>query len=406
MKRRDFTAILGSFPLLALTGGMSSWAKTPGNGELVDTPEKRTAYIKRLLKELCTEIGPHPAGTPAFARAAKIFKKEMGLSLPVVETDRFEFERWELIGKPEFILGGKSIETYPAFGSEGTPPEGVDGILQSSGGGYVLVDSSTGKTGAQITVSPYGRAVPSFLSRTNPPSLPAFGVGMQDVSLLDDGVRDKTPASLKAKVRFIPNASGANIIGKIPGNRPDEILFIAHADTTYNAPGANDNTASAIVMLMLAHAASGKVWNHTLTFVAADAEEFGCLGAKHYGEKRTAENTMKDIKIAVNFDSLTYGPNLQVHSKENDLKDIIRDIHRDLNIKAEPKFFEDDGYVMDSEPFRPSGGKGMYINSRGYDERTLHLWHRPEDIPSGVPLDCAEIGFLVFNEFIKRADKL
>jgi hypothetical protein len=406
MKRREFARMIGSIPFLTLAGSMCAWPQTLKKGALVDTPEKRTAYTKKLLKKLCTEIGPHPTGTPEFARAAAIIKKEMELSLPAVEMDRFKFERWELVGKPEFILDGKNIETFPAFGGEGTPPEGIKGILQKSGGGFILADPSTGETRALITVSPYGKAVPHYLDHTNPPSLPSFCIGIQDVPILENAAAEKLPARLKAVVRFIPNASSASIIGKLPGKSRDEILFVAHADTTYNAPGANDNTASAIVMLMLAHSVAERVWDHTLTFVAADAEEYGLQGAKHYGKKREADNTMKDIKVTVNFDSLTYGPNLQIHSKDEDLKKIILDIHRDLNIKAVPKLFDDDGYVMDSEPFRASGGKAMYVNSRGYDEKTLHLWHRPEDTASSVPLDCVEIGFLVFNEFIKRVDRL
>ena len=406
MKRRDFAALLGSASLLSMAGCSSFLVKSPRDGALVDTPQKRLDYTQKLLKKLCTDIGPHPTGTPAFHRAAQIIKQEMDLSLPSVEFDRFDIALWELLGKPEFILGGQDIETFPSFGGEGTPPEGISGILKKSGGGFSLADPSTGKARAQITISTYGKAITHHQGRTNPPSIPSFGVGKQDVPLLENAVRDKTPARMKARIRFTPNATGLNIIGRLPGKRTDEILVVAHADTVYCAPGANDNTASVIVMLMMAHAAAGRVSDHTLTFVATDAEEFGMFGAKHYGAKRMTDGTMKNIRYVANFDSLTYGPNLWISSKDNDLKDIIRAIHSDLHINAVPKYDDSDGFVMDSEPFRPSGAKAFHANSRGYDEKTLPVYHRPDDNASSVPLDCVEIGFLVFDEFIKRVDKL
>jgi len=156
------------------------------------------------------------------------------------------------------------------------------------------------------------------------------------VPLLDRAVQDKTPAWIKARVRFIPNSRGLNIVGTLPGKKKEEIIFLAHADTVYNAPGANDNTASVIVMLMLAHAAAARGCDHTLTFVATDTEEFGGSGATHYAQKRVSDDTMKNIRFVVNFDSLTYGPNLWISSKQDDIKDLIRTIHKDLNIKTTP----------------------------------------------------------------------
>lgn len=83
---------------------------------------------------------------------------------------------------------------------------------------------------------------------------------------------------------------------------------------------------------------------------------------------------------------------------------MIHKIHKDLNIDAKPIFDESDGYVMDSLPFRPSGAKALHANSRGYDEKTLPVYHRPDDTADKVPLDCVENSFLVFDEFIKRID--
>src|SRR5690606_6006219 len=139
-----------------------------------------------------------------------------------------------------------------------------------------------------------------------------------------------------AEYRLLHKVPGVNVVGKVQGKSKKEILIIAHLDTIFNTPGANDNAASVIIMLMLAHAAAGREHNHTLTFIASDSEEYGYEGAYHYAAGRIADGTMKDIKYVLNFDSLTYGPNLWINSKDQGIKDILRDIHRDLNIEATP----------------------------------------------------------------------
>lgn len=105
------------------------------------------------------------------------------------------------------------------------------------------------------------------------------------------------------------------------------------------------------------------------------------------------------------LDSLAYGPNLWINSKDQGVKDLIRDIHKDLKIPAAPIYGESDGFVMDSLPFRPSGAKALHANSRGYDEKTLPVYHRPDDTADKVPLDCVEMSFRVFDEFIRRIDQ-
>src|SRR5690606_7829489 len=112
-------------------------------------------------------------------------------------------------------------------------------------------------------------------------NVPAFGIGKQDLPLMEYALKKQITVKLKNQVRFIPNAKGINAVGQLPGQTTDEILIIGHADTVYSSPGAIDNTASVVVMLMLAHELAGKKLKHTVTFLATDAEEYSYLGAKH-----------------------------------------------------------------------------------------------------------------------------
>jgi hypothetical protein len=397
---------LGSSALLSLCGVEPSFSKAGGTPLAINTPEERAEYTKRLLKELCTDLGPRPTGSKACITGGKIIKREMERSLPQVELDWFTFTKWELVGKPEFSLGPQPIETWPSYGGPGTPPAGIRGVLKKTGEkSFAVADPSTGQTVANISINSYGLAVPHYQD-TEKSALPTFWIGKQDIPLFERAERLKLPVFAKSSSRLRQNTRSCSVIGRLPGKVSDEMFIVAHSDTEYSSPGANDNTASVIVMIMLAHAAAAMKPDWTLTFMAADSEEYGgFLGAKHYAARREADGTIKNIKIALNFDSLTYGPNLQVYGKDEALKQVVKDIHRDLAIDTKPEYFDTMDFVMDSEPFRPSGAKALYFNSRGYNEKTLPVYHRPEDVPMAVPLDCVETSFLVLREFIRRTTK-
>lgn len=405
LKRAEFIKMTGGLAFLLLSNKWA-FAESRLSSDLVSSAQKREEYTISLLKQLVTDIGPRPSGSKAYARAAKIVLKEMQRSLSDVYYDKYEFEDWGPVSSSDLIVGGQHIEAIPQKRGFGTPVEGVKGIFVKNGNGYAITDEKNGQILAYFSVNQYGRAIAGSAGANLDKSVPVFGLGKQDILLLDRSAKNKIRAWIKSEYKPIHKAPGINVIGRIPGKSKEEILIVAHLDTIFNTPGANDNAASVIVMLMLAHAASARENNHTLTFVATDSEEYVFEGAYHYAAGRIADNTMKDIKYVLNFDSLTYGPNLWINSKDQGVKDMIRDIHKDLNIESSPIYGENDGFVMDSLPFKPSGARALHANSRGYDEKTLPVYHRPDDTADKVPLDCVEISFQVFDEFIKRVDRM
>jgi hypothetical protein len=399
--------ILGKSALVAMVVGLyDCMKKLPQSRHLVDKPEKRRAYLEQMLKMLCTDIGPKPAGSQEFQKAALVIKQEMEKALPFVEMDYFNIDKWELKSGPQFIIEDKSLETYAAVGGPSTPEQGLTGILrkvedEKKPYQYKLIEARDGKALAYIVKSGWGRAIPRHYNSAKFDSLPVFNIGKQDMPLLDKAVEKNKPVKASVLVEIIKGVRDCNIVGTLPGKSVDEILFLAHADTHYNTQGANDNTASMIALLLLAHAISGEQPNKTVTFVSTGAEEIGCLGAEHYKKKREEAGTLKNIKYCVNFDSLTYGPNLQVYSTDQKLRKMVVDIDRDLNVPGTPKEFNEDDQI-DGAPFVKAGIPTLYLNSRGYNEKTLPLWHRPEDRPENVHLELIENSFIVFEEFIKR----
>ena len=411
MKRRDFIGVAGKSLLLTpIINGCELKKTARSSGHLVETPEKRAEYLAEMLEALCTQIGPHPIGSPEYDKAALIVKKEMESALPIVELDTFTFERWVLRSEPELYVGEQRLETCPGHGTSGTPEEGITGVLRKiddeGGIPYAVVDKISGETIAYLTLSRYGKAVPlpyySFGRKVK--CLPTFNVGLQDVPVLDSAVSNETQVRLSAQVDFIPDTPTSNVVGTLPGKSEEEIVFIAHLDTVYSSPGANDNTASVIAMLMLAHAFSGTLPRKTLTFIATTGEEYDKLGAINYVEKRKKEQTLGNIKFVVNLDSVTWGPDMKIHTRDEEVMSLIRKIDEELDLPGTPEWENVDGFMLDAVPFRDSGARPVYVNSTGYD--IAHLWHRPEDIPENVPVDCVEIWFRLFYEFTRRIQNL
>jgi hypothetical protein len=324
----------------------------------------------------------------------------MELALRSVVLDTFAIAGWELEGKAEFKVGQKALETYVAQYGPGTPAAGVTGVIRKKGTQYQLVDPRSGVLRANIDIGPFGPAVTSTYRGTD---APRFSIGQQDVVVLSEAEKKGTVTFAKARVKTIPNCKTSNVVGTLAGESADEILYVAHADTVYVSPGASDNTASMICMLMLAHGMSGTRPKHTIRFVATTAEEGGSKGAAHYGEVRKAEGTLGRVKVCINLDSLTYGQNFQVTTKDRGLWQLLLDVHRDLKIAAQPKLIERDD-TMDSAPFLAGGARTVHLNSRGHDARTLPLNHRPDDSAETIDPALIEASYRILMEFTRRLD--
>lgn len=373
-------------------------AAQKGAPEPLATAADRAAYLRRMLRALCTEIGPRPSGSHGYDAGAAIVQSELERSLPLVSRDTLLFRRWVPVGETLFQVGGRRLETYLADNSPGTPGHGVRGLLSKSSL-YEVVDPKSGKVLARAGISEFGRAIIS--NHSGDDGVPLFNLGRQDVQALDRAVREKLPVVARARAKWIEGVKTANVVGTLSGDSKEEIMVVAHADTKYNTPGAHDNTASLITMLMLAHALSGTRPTKTLSFLATTGEELGFFGARHYALTRKNAGTLGAIRICLNLDSLTYGPNLQINTTDARLATMILDIHRDLGIPAEPKVYQRDD-TMDSAPFLAAGARTVHLNSRGDDARTLPLWHRPEDLAETVKPEFVESSFRVLLELIQR----
>lgn len=376
-----------------------------------DDQAARRDYLARLLEELCVKIGVRDAGSDADGNAGELLLGELSGVCDYVEEQELSFTRWATGGGARLEAESRSLECYPYYGSAVTGASGLYGVARASRpddrlpeaqGLLVLADASDAPS-ALIVPGPFGPAVPRYSPELTRTGLPVVGVDRDDADLLRGPGRPSPAVHLLFRERSVCRSSTVNLIGTVDGKTSDEILLIAHRDTQYSSPGANDNAASLVVALMLAASFRRRRPRHTLRVLASAAEEIGCLGASAYAERRAANGTIGRITLCLNFDSLTYGFHPQITTLESERASLLAAAFRRESPASRPRMIAETD-VLDGKPFGERGVPVVYLNSRGDDDRTLRLWHRPEDLPETVDPAVADAHFRSIESFLIELD--
>ena len=370
----------------------------------MDTTESRMEYAGGMLKRLCEEIGPHPSGTAAFEEVVRIVHADLQTSIADVQLDRY-LDFWTALPRPEICHKGSRLHVGVAENCSGTTDAGFDGVIRGASGDpalYPIENIETGRPEAHVQISRDVGVEPVYLYGGDVLCPPRFVAGIRDVPFLDLLVKEEEVVQVRLRVVYAPERPTHNVVARIPGKEEGEVIVMAHADSVIRSEGANDNMASAIVAMMLAHAFAGERPGKTLTFVITGSEEYGLLGARHYVRRRTEEGTHREIDCVINFDSLTYGPNLWPSTHDPELMALVRRVHEDLGSETVPIYDESPCWMNDAAPFKDlnPGITGINFNSRGYD--TLAANHSPADDAANVPLDCVESSFVTLREVVAR----
>ena len=376
---------------------------TRDSRDRVESAEKRAAYFAALLKRLCSDVGPHPSGTPAFEEVTQIVHTELQAALPVAFRDRY-LDFWQVLPRPQILYRGKPVAVEVAENCAGTSAAGFTGVIERVDGPvpYRIIDQATGEAAACIALGEDVHAQRGYLVGDEVLSLPRFVVGLGEVPFVDLIAESRGEVQVRLQVVYAPEVPTYNVIGTLPGASDDEILIMAHTDSVIMSEGANDNMATAIITLMLAHAFSGTEPRKTLSFAFTGSEEYGLAGARHYARRRQAERSAGRLQFVINSDSLTYGPNLWTTTHDDELMDLIKSVHADLALGTEPIYQEAKCWMNDAACFEGINPRirGLNFNSRGYE--TLAANHTPLDDAANVPHECAESAFVVLREVIER----
>lgn len=209
------------------------------------------------------------------------------------------------------------------------------------------------------------------------------------------------------------NIVGTNIVGYLKGKKfPEKYIVIgAHYDhlgirndVVYN--GADDNASGTSALLVLAKHFANHQPNHSIIFVAFDAEEMGLRGASAFVNSPPVE--LSKILLNINFDMLSINPNNEIyvvgtHYYPN-FKPLIEQASAGIKVKVSYGHDDPDDkterYWMFSSDNGPFHRKGI-PNITFSEEDHIH-YHKPTDDFENINKDFyKEVVRLILKSIIK-----
>jgi aminopeptidase YwaD len=183
----------------------------------------------------------------------------------------------------------------------------------------------------------------------------------------------------------------SNVIGRLPGELRERIVFCAHYDSKVDTPGAYDNAAGVGCLLTLAEALSQKKHRHTLEWVAFTGEEGAGLGDMEYAQQaRRTGNGFDQVTTAINIDGVGPFPSTTTiacfaasPAFESLVDETIRNYPSILKVEPWPA---SDHYI-----FYSNGAPSLALTSKGLRDLYHTLsdtieWISPEKLAESVQL--------------------
>lgn len=346
------------------------------------------------VKHLSVNIGSRPIGSPANLAAADYISQVFegsGLSL-----------EWQEISCPDWVaehtslaLNMDMLEAFPnTFSpscelSAATIPICTLAELEAASiTGRILVfygDMAQTElaTKGGIYVSERDRRILELLEERGPagiitvnPTIHARWRLIEDFDLDIPSVTVSAHSGLKllknpgamVQMKIVARRSPShtpNVIGRLPGELDERIVFCAHYDSKVDTPGAYDNAAGVGVLLTLAEILSKKKHRHTLEWVAFTGEEGAGLGDMEYARRaRSAGNGFDQITAAINIDGVgpfTGTTTVASFTASQDLEILL-----DETMKSYPGVIKVDPWpASDHHIFYSNGTPSIALTSKG-----------------------------------------
>jgi Iap family predicted aminopeptidase len=338
-------------------------------------------FAERLSSIGTYELGFRPSGSVAGHQAADLILQEMhALGLQDIRKEPFPVYAWDFAGASLEIDGGDPMPASSFPPTPGTPPEGLYATLVDAGNGTVhdylgldvkdkiaFVRFDTQRLpwvdvlaheaelhGASALVfhylNGYAQHVSGEALSTHDgvarPTIPILQISKRDgIRVAEQLARGPTGATIRSNVRADPAGTGYNVIAKIPGRLEERYLIVgAHYDGWFH--GYWDNAVGVAGMLTIAKTLLESDYQpeHTLLFVATDAEEFGApdtsfdwlIGCYHL--LNSHPEWRGRVSAAFNIDTLTFLDQEQLgFISPPELLSFLRQATSDAEIKTFPK---------------------------------------------------------------------
>ncbi len=317
-------ALMLAVVMLLLVSGCGETPSAGGNSwdqylEAIDVQYAHDAGL--LIYDLVnSELGGRTSGSEAEHEAAEVLYQEMlRIGLQDVSKDPFPVVRWQFNGAALTVLdpAGENRQIKPySYASGGTDAGGITAELLYLGDGtmydyddvdaegkIVLIDIDqywdwwityptleAALQGAVAVINStsggYGMLNDDTMNSQDfvgPVTIPSVNISRNDANYLKDLLAEG-PVTVNLVVDNVVENGGTsyNIVGKIPGKNPDELIIIGdHYDVHFW--GFQDNLMAVGLTLGIAKGIidSGYQPERTLVFVLHAAEEYGAIDTRY-----------------------------------------------------------------------------------------------------------------------------
>ena len=194
-------------------------------------------------------------------------------------------------------------------------------------------------------------------------------------------------ASFESKSR---QATIENIV-ILPSENFNGVVFLAHLDSFYNSPGANDNGSGIYILFKLIQNLQG----HGFGFIFSDGEEYGKNGTELLIWKMKKEGTLSKIKKIVNIDSAGAGDHLYLCLDAKTLQEF----EQNPPLSYQPSFPvhlypHEDARQYDSWNFLKWGISSVQIGAgSSFSREKKSFYHTPEDTLKNLDKNILEEAF-------------
>jgi peptidase M28-like protein len=180
-----------------------------------------------------------------------------------------------------------------------------------------------------------------------------------------------------------PHSKFGNVICRLQGSSPEEIVVGAHFDHAEVGAGAVDNWSGTSLLPSLYESLHAIPRKHTFVFVGFYGEEQGLLGSRYYVHRLSKEQ-LKTIDAMVNLDTFSVGPT-QVWAGHGDplLEQAAITIAGAMKLPLQAVKIEN--VTTDSETFRAKQVPSIEFCS--LTQSTRSLLHSPLDQVSQINED-------------------
>jgi aminopeptidase YwaD len=375
----------------------------------------------RYLDLLCNELSTRQTGSLENRAATDFFADTINHFSFEVEKSWFDCMHWEP-GEASLAVGVEQLEAFISPYSLGVEIEAplihvskLEELQKSDLAGKVAL-----LTGELVTEQLMPKNFPfynperhqqiiSLLEQKKPAALitatakdPQMAGGLYPFPLFEDGdfdipsvyIKDTlgselaglpdSQVSLRIQAERIP-AKGCNVIARKGVEPEPRLVFCAHIDSKPGTPGALDNAAGTIALLLLAEQLQDYTGEIPIEILAFNGEDYyAASGEIDYLQKSIGNP--EDILMAINIDGAGYTEGCTAYSLYDLPGELAQTVRKFLS--AYPDLVEGpQWYQSDHSLFIQQGIPSMAFTSDQFDALWSEIAHTPADRPEIVSID-------------------